>query len=158
MTSMNDIRYPVVELRQYTLHPGQRDKFVNLFDRELVETQEAVGMAVLGQFRDLDDPDRFVWLRGFDDMPRRAKALGRFYGGPVWKAYKDPANATMIDSDNVLLRPIAARPGFPVPTAIRPPIDHNAPPPSLVLATLYYRDQPFDEHSLTSSNTKCARC
>ena len=86
---MNDVRYPVVELRQYTLHPGQRDVLIDLFDREFVETQEAVGMAVLGQFRDLDDPDRFVWLRGFDDMPRRAQALGRFYGGPVWKAHKD---------------------------------------------------------------------
>lgn len=143
---MNDIRYPVVELRQYTLHPGQRDVLINLFDREFVETQEAVGMAVLGQFRDLDDPDRFVWLRGFDDMPRRAEALGRFYGGPVWKAHKDQANATMIDSDNVLLlRPVAARSGFPAPITVRPPFGHPAPPPSLVLATLYYRDRSFDE-------------
>jgi hypothetical protein len=146
MALMNDVRYPVVELRQYTLHPGWRDELINLFDREFVETQEAVGMAVLGQFRDLDDPDRFVWLRGFDDMPRRAEALGRFYGGPVWKAHKDRANATMIDSDNVLLlRPVAARCGFPAPAAARPPIGHTARPPSVVLATLYYRDRPFDE-------------
>jgi len=25
-------------------------------------------MALVGQFRDLADPDRFVWLRGFPDM------------------------------------------------------------------------------------------
>jgi hypothetical protein len=143
---MNDVRYPVVELRQYRLHPGQRDVLIDLFDRELVETQEAVGMAVLGQFRDLDDPDRFVWLRGFDDMPRRAQALGRFYGGPVWKAHRDRANATMIDSDNVLLlRPVAARCGFPATAAVRPPVGHTALPPSRVLATLYWRDRPFDE-------------
>jgi len=143
---MNDVRYPVVELRQYTLHPGQRDVLISLFDGELVETQEAVGMTVLGQFRDLDDPDRFVWLRGFNDMPRRAQALSRFYGGPVWRAHKDQANATMIDSDDVLLlRPVAACSGFPAPTAARPPIGHTAPPPSRVFATLYYRDRPFDE-------------
>lgn len=59
---MDGVRYPVVELRRYTLHPGRRDVLIDLFDRELVESQEAVGMAVLGQFRDLDDPDRFVWL------------------------------------------------------------------------------------------------
>src|SRR5574341_301566 len=142
---MDDVRYPVVELRQYRLHPGRRDVLIDLFDREFVETQEAVGIAVLGQFRDLDDPDRFVWLRGFDDMPRRAQALGRFYGGPVWKAHRDQANATMIDSDNVLLlRPVSARCGFPA-TAVRPPIGRTAPPPSRVLATLYWRDRPFDE-------------
>ncbi|HEX6674088.1 MAG TPA: NIPSNAP family protein [Actinomycetes bacterium] len=143
---MNDVRCPVVELRQYTLRPGQRDVLIELFDREFVETQEAVGMAVLGQFRDLDDPDRFVWLRGFDDMPSRARALGRFYGGPVWKAHSAQANATMLDSDDVLLlRPVAARHGFPAPAAARPPVGRTTPPPSRVLATIYYRDRPFDE-------------
>src|SRR4051794_14599882 len=93
----------VVELRQYTLHPGKRDILIQLFDRELVETQDATGMVVLGQFRDLDDPDRFVWLRGFADMESRRAALAEFYGGPAWKMHAAAANATMIDSDNVLL-------------------------------------------------------
>jgi len=61
----------VVELRQYTLHRGQRDVLVDLFDREFVETQEAFGIRVLAQFRDLDDPDRFVWVRAFPDMEAR---------------------------------------------------------------------------------------
>ncbi|MBT2394936.1 NIPSNAP family protein [Streptomyces sp. ISL-100] len=137
---------PVVELRQYTLHPGQRDVLIDLFDREFVEPQEAVGMTVLGQFRDLDDPDRFVWLRGFDDMPRRAKALESFYGGPVWQAHRDKANATMIDSDDVLLlRPASARGGFPVPVGARQvPGEPAALPPSLVLATIWYGHGPFD--------------
>jgi hypothetical protein len=60
-------------------------------------------MKVIGQFRDLDRPDRFVWLRGFDDMESRRASLGAFYGGPVWAEYKDAANATMISSDDVLL-------------------------------------------------------
>src|SRR6185436_19195944 len=55
-SSMSDMRDRVVELRQYTLHPGMRDVLIDLFDREFVETQEALGMTVLGQFRDLDDP------------------------------------------------------------------------------------------------------
>ena len=143
---MNDLRCPVVELRQYTLHPGQRDVLIDLFDREFVDTQEAVGIAVLGQFRDLDDPDRFVWLRGFHDMPSRAHGLASFYGGPTWKAHSAQANATMIDSDNVLLlQPATAHSSFPAPAAPRPPTDATTPPPSRVLATLYYRDRPFDE-------------
>lgn len=99
----------VLELRQYTLHPGRRDELIELFDREFVETQEAVGAQVLGQFRDRDDADRFVWLRGFADMAVRGRALPAFYGGPVWKAHSAAANATMIDSDDVLLlRPVEA--------------------------------------------------
>jgi hypothetical protein len=99
----------VLELRQYTLHPGRRDELIELFDREFVETQDAVGAQVLGQFRDRDDADRFVWLRGFADMPTRGEALRAFYGGPVWREHRDAANATMIDSHDVLLlRPVTA--------------------------------------------------
>lgn len=140
------MRYPVVELRQYTLRPGQRDVLIDLFDRELVESQEAAGMAIVGQFRDLDESDRFVWIRGFASMPARAEALASFYGGPVWKAHRAQANATMIDSDDVLLlRPVTARSGVPPPAAGRLPVGHTSAAPSRVLVTLYYRDQPFDQ-------------
>src|ERR1700754_1839876 len=96
-------RPPVVELRQYALHPSRRDELIALFDREFVGPQEDAGMTVLGQFRDLDDADRFVWLRGFASMPARAEALAAFYDGPVWRRHREAANATMVDSDNVLL-------------------------------------------------------
>jgi hypothetical protein len=74
---------PVVELRQYTLVPGGREELISLFEREFIETQEATGMIVIGQFRDLNNPDRFVWLRGFNDMDTRAAQLHEFYGGSV---------------------------------------------------------------------------
>jgi hypothetical protein len=93
----------LIELRQYLLHAGQRDTLIDLFDRELVETQEAVGMDVLGQFRDPQRPDYFVWFRGFPDMTARRGSLTAFYDGPVWAEHQDAANATMIDSDNVML-------------------------------------------------------
>lgn len=104
---------PVIELRQYTLHPGKRDVLIDLFEREFVEGQESVGMTLIGQFRDLDDPDHFVWLRGFADMEARRRALEAFYFGPVWQGNRDTANPTMIDSDNVLLlKPLDAASGF----------------------------------------------
>ena len=68
---------PVLELRQYTLKPGQREVLINLFDRHFVESQEAVGMTLVGQFRDRRRADRFVWLRGFSNMERRHTALAQ---------------------------------------------------------------------------------
>ncbi|MEJ8571699.1 NIPSNAP family protein [Microbaculum marinum] len=111
----------VVELRQYTLHPGQRDVLIDLFDREFVESQDAVGMTVMGQFRDLERDDRFVWLRGFPGMEQRASSLAAFYGGPVWAAHRDDANATMIDFDDVLLlRPARSGAGLAIDIGDRP--------------------------------------
>ena len=76
---------PVVELRQYTLVPGERETLIALFEREFIETQEATGMTMIGQFRDLNNPDRFVWLRGFSDMEARAVQLGSFMEDPSGK-------------------------------------------------------------------------
>ena len=98
---------PVLELRQYTMKPGRRGDLIRLFDREFVESQEAVGMRIVGQFRNLQDQDQFVWLRGFESMESRRSALRAFYGGPVWARHRKAANDTMIDASNVLLlRPL----------------------------------------------------
>jgi NIPSNAP len=117
----------VLELRQYTLHPGRRDDLIALFEREFIEPQEAQGIAVLGTFRDLDAPDRFVWIRGFADMPSRADGLGAFYGGPAWKQHREAANATMVDSDNVLLlRPLDGNEALAAALQPRPRVDDAA--------------------------------
>lgn len=123
----------ILELRQYTLYPGRRDELISLFEREFVDPQLALGMTLPGLFRDASDPDRFVWLRGFADMAARKAALSAFYGGPVWKAHRDAANATMIDSDNVLLLNVVrdfaqdVRAGSPV------------------IATIHHFDAPVDD-------------
>jgi len=64
----------VLELRQYKLHPGQRDVLIALFEREFIESQEALGMRLVGQFRDRNDPTRFTWIREFPNMPERERA------------------------------------------------------------------------------------
>jgi quinol monooxygenase YgiN len=130
---------PVVELRQYTLKPGQRDVLIDLFEREFIESQEATGMRVIGTFRDLNNPDRFVWLRGFSDMAARAQGLQEFYGGPVWKAHREAANATMTDSDNaLLLRPARSNAGFSVADVARPLRGSTNTARGLLAATIYH--------------------
>ena len=147
---------PVVELRQYTLLPGKRDTLIDLFEREFIEPQEAVGIQVIAQFRDIDDPDRFVWLRGFRDMTSRAKSLTDFYSGPVWKTHRESANATMTNTDNVLLlRPALPTSGFSLENMKRPPMGSDEAPKGLVVATICYFESPvasefinFFEHTL----------
>jgi hypothetical protein len=137
---------PIVELRQYALVPGKRDVLIDLFESFYIEGQEDTGMKIIGQFRDLDEPDRFVWLRGFPSMAERARSLADFYGGEVWRSTSDAANATMIDSDDVLLlRPARAGSTFA--------FDRERPPPGatddahrdVVEATILYLDAPADD-------------
>jgi hypothetical protein len=133
---------PIVELRQYTLHAGQRDRLIDLFEREFIESQEALGISVIGQFRDRDDPNRFVWLRGFPSMAVRGEALAAFYGGPAWQAHREAANATMLDSANVLLlRPAPDGSGFALAERSDDGISEDRAAESVVVATIHYLDQ-----------------
>jgi len=128
----------VVELRDYTLHPGRRDELIALFEREFIETQEAEGLRVIAQFRDLDRPDHFVWLRGFADMVSRRRALDGFYSSATWAAHRDAANATMLGSDDVrLLRPGKPSWALATPPAPRPHRDADDDnPATLFVLTL----------------------
>jgi NIPSNAP len=93
----------IVELRQYTLHPGARDTLLRVFEDHFIEGQEQAGIRIGGIYLDETNPDRFVWLRGFSDIDQRIDALRGFYYGPIWEKHRDVANGTMIDSDDVLL-------------------------------------------------------
>jgi hypothetical protein len=130
----------VIELRQYKIFAGKRDQMIAVFDGKLIEGQEQVGMRVLGQFRDLDDSNRFTWMREFPNMEARAKALTDFYTGPVWKAHRGEANPLLEDNDNVLL----LRPATPELALKSPPVSERAKvgdpptPAGTIVATIYY--------------------
>lgn len=101
-------RPTIYELRNYIMRAGKREALIALFEAEFIEPQEALGSRIVGTFRNLDDPDRFVWMRAFTDMETRAAALDGFYTSDLWRARRDAANATMVDSDDVLqLKPVA---------------------------------------------------
>jgi hypothetical protein len=138
----------VIELRQYTLKPGQRDALIELFDRHFIESQEAEGMTIVGQFRDRRRDDRFVWVRGFANMESRHKALEAFYGGPVWAAHRTAANTTMLAVDDVLLlKPARPDLAFHLDVGSGPMRAHDRGPRSVV-AGVYQMSQPVDAQTV----------
>jgi hypothetical protein len=97
----------VIELRNYLLKPGMRDRFIEYFEKHFVESQNILGGFVLGTFRIESEPDRFFWIRGFSDMASRSRYLPEFYGGEVWKEFGPEANAMMLEWQRVhLLKPL----------------------------------------------------
>ncbi|MDB5041145.1 MAG: family containing protein [Candidatus Eremiobacteraeota bacterium] len=113
--------YDVVELRRYAMRPGCRDTLIALFERAFIDSQEAAGMVPVGHYRDLDDPESYVWFRGFPRRERRHDALHEFYTSPTWLEHRGDANATLLDSDNVLLlRNARSGSGFDLDGLTRP--------------------------------------
>jgi hypothetical protein len=128
----------VVELRQYTTLPGKRDSFIQLYEDQFIESQEAAGIALPGQFRVAGFPNRFSWLQGFSSMPARKTDFGSFYSGSAWKAYRKLVNSLLLENGNViLLQPAHDGSGFPLPP-VRPPLGNTVEPKGVVVATMYY--------------------
>nr|MBA2444928.1 NIPSNAP family protein [Nocardioidaceae bacterium] len=93
----------LVEFRNYRIVPGSIDRFIEHFEAHFLEPQEALGMEIVGQFRVLDDPERFVWIRRFRAPTSRGVALERFYTGPVWREFGARANELMVEYNDVHL-------------------------------------------------------
>jgi hypothetical protein len=144
---MSESPFGIVELRRYVVHPGKAAVLAELFERVFIESQIACGMLPIGQFRDLDDPNLFVWFRGFADMRSRLRALTCFYReSSAWRDNRDAANATMVDSDNVLmLRPAPETIGFDLVGLKRAAIGVDRPPKSSVVVMILALRAPADD-------------
>jgi len=101
-------RLKVIELRNYLLKRGVREKFIDYFEDHFINSQNVLRGFVLGQFRIKGENDTFFWIRGFENMQTRLTFLRSFYErGEVWKQFGPGANEMMLDSDNVyLLKPL----------------------------------------------------
>jgi hypothetical protein len=89
------------------MRPLGRDSFIDNFEAHYLEEIERFGALAMGQFRVVDDPDRFVWLRGYPDMLRREPSLRGFYAGEVWKRHGPISMALFLRPLTVrLLRPL----------------------------------------------------
>lgn len=99
----------IIDLRDYTLKPNTRDRFVERCEAVIFPEQERLGATILGMFCDADDQDRIVWLRAMPNMAERQRILTAFYAeGEVWRANHHEVNSWLVDSHNVLLvRPVS---------------------------------------------------
>jgi hypothetical protein len=106
--AMKTDNFNTLELRNYLLKPTKFEPFHDLFNEQFVAPMNDLGGHTLGQFRIEGEPDRFVWMRGFENMQTRVKFLNDFYfASPSWKKYRTDANGMIVNSDNVyLLKPL----------------------------------------------------
>lgn len=75
----------VIEVRTYRVTPNKRDLFLKTFKNKSIPEMERIGIRVFGPLVDMENPNKFVWLRCFPDMSSREKLKSQFYEGKVWK-------------------------------------------------------------------------
>ena len=74
----------IVEVRTYTIVAGLRQRFLDLFETRTRPLQQSLGIDVAGPWLDIENPDRFVWLRAFPSMAERDRMKQALYEGAEW--------------------------------------------------------------------------
>lgn len=93
----------IVEVRSYRIKPGRRAEFIAFFETRAVPALRAHGMKVLGPLLDLENPNKFVWLRSFPSPEDQERMRTAFYEGEVWKSELESTAMPMLESYDVVL-------------------------------------------------------
>lgn len=93
----------IVEVRSYRIKPGKRDEFIRLFETRAVPALRTYGMQITGPFLDVENPNKFVFLRSFPSLEERDRMKDAFYGGELWKNDLENWQWPLLDSYDVIL-------------------------------------------------------
>jgi quinol monooxygenase YgiN len=93
----------IVEVRSYRIKPGKRDEFIKLFETRAVPAQRTYGINVIGPFLDVENPNKFVFLRSFPSLEERDRMKEAFYGSELWKNELEELALPLLDSYDVIL-------------------------------------------------------
>jgi hypothetical protein len=93
----------IVEVRRYRIKPGRREEFLEFFETRSIPALKAHGMAVFGPLIDLENPNAFVWLRGFPSLQARDEMKRSFYEGEIWTRELEAIAMPMLESYDVHL-------------------------------------------------------
>jgi hypothetical protein len=93
----------IVEVRSYRITPGKRHEFIKFFETKSVPALQAHGMKIVGPLIDLENPNRFIFLRAFPSAEDLHQMKDEFYGGKLWKEDLEQIAMPMLESYDVTL-------------------------------------------------------
>ena len=93
----------IVEVRSYRIKPGKRSEFIDLFEKRAVPAQRSHGIKIIGPLLDLENPNKFVFLRSFPSLEAREQMKNDFYESELWKNELEGIAMPMLDSYDVIL-------------------------------------------------------
>lgn len=101
----------IVDIRTYTLIPGQLGAFFKLYGEEGYATQtKHLGQPLGYYFIDIGPQNRLVHVWGYPDIAERARRRAAMEADPAWVAYRGKSGALFLRQENKILR---AAPFYP---------------------------------------------
>ncbi len=98
------------ELRQYKIHPGKMNDWVEMMETEIIPFQMSKGMVITGSYRGEEDDSVYIWLRRFESEAEREALYAAVYESDHWKNVIAPRVPDHIDREAIQVTRIVPTP------------------------------------------------
>jgi hypothetical protein len=96
----------IVEMRTYTLKPGQVGNYLKLYEAEGLATQTRILGRLLGYYgSETGDVNQVVHLWAYEDLADRQKRRAALFADPTWLAYVPKIVEMIVTQESKLLNP-----------------------------------------------------
>ena len=96
----------IVEMRTYTLKPGQVGNYLKLYEAEGLETQTRILGRLLGYYAsETGDVNQVIHLWAYDDLADRQRRRAALFADPVWLAYIPKIVELIVTQESKILNP-----------------------------------------------------
>ena len=96
------------ELRQYRIKDGQRERWVQFMEEEIMPFQISMGMVVVGSFVGQEEGDLYVWIRRFESEEERERLYEAVYGSDHWRNALGPQVGELLCREKIVVTRLEA--------------------------------------------------
>jgi len=101
----------IVEMRTYTLHPGQVANYLKLYEAEGLATQSRILGRLLGYYAsETGDVNQVIHLWAYDDFADRKARRAALFADPTWLAYIPKIVGMIVTQESKILNPASFSP------------------------------------------------
>ena len=98
------------ELRQYKIHAGRMDEWVEFMETQIIPFQVSRGMVITGSWRGEEDDTVYVWMRRFESEPERERLYKEVYESEFWRNDVAPRVTELMDRSAIRVTRIVPTP------------------------------------------------
>ncbi len=97
----------IVEMREYTLHPGKVPEYLELYEQEGLEIQREILGRMVGYYSTEVGPsiNQIVHLWAYDSFDDRVQRRRRLQADPGWRAYVHKMRPMLAAQTSRILNP-----------------------------------------------------
>lgn len=104
----------IFEVRVYPVKEGGMDEWVAFMHDHVKPFIESKGMKVEAMFRGMEDPNRYIFIRRFDDEVHREALYKAVYESEDWEENYKPTVRRLVDVENAVIHIMNETSGSPM--------------------------------------------